>query len=190
MSIGGIGASSMAGMQRMPVTASTDRQPSAEDEARLERLQARDAEVRAHEAAHAGAAGAHGGGASFDYEIGPDGKPYAVGGEVHVELQPGSTAEETIRNAQQVRTAALAPAEPSAQDRAVAAQASAMESRARDEQQQQRERDASATANDPAMTTARLQAERRDSYGGYDHPHAEGGCGPCGRAVKAYRTFG
>ena len=97
------------------------------------RLQQRDAEVRAHEAAHAAAAGMLGGGASYDYVTGPDGRQYAVGGEVPVRISSGSTPEEAIRNAQQVRAAALAPAEPSGQDRAVAAQAAAMEAAARAE---------------------------------------------------------
>ena len=104
---------------------------TADQEAEVADLRRRDAEVRAHEAAHAAAAGALGGGASFSYEIGPDGRNYAVGGEVPVQMAPGRTPEETIRNAQQLRAAALAPAEPSAQDRSVAAEASAIEAAAR-----------------------------------------------------------
>ena len=95
------------------------------------RLRARDAEVRAHEAAHAAAAGAFGGGASYTYATGPDGNRYAVGGEVPVRISSGSTPEEAIRNAAQIRAAALAPAEPSGQDQAVAAEAAAMEASAR-----------------------------------------------------------
>ncbi len=67
------------------------------------------------------------------YETGPDGKRYAVGGEVPVSLRPGRTPQETIANAQTVRSAALAPADPSPQDLAVAAQASQMEAQARQE---------------------------------------------------------
>jgi hypothetical protein len=108
-------------------------QLTAEQEAEVTDLRHRDAEVRAHEAAHAAAAGALGGGASFEYQTGPDGRNYAVGGEVPVEMAVGHTPEETIRNAAQLRAAALAPAQPSAQDRAVAAEASAMEAAARAE---------------------------------------------------------
>jgi hypothetical protein len=108
-------------------------QLTAEQEAEVTDLRHRDAEVRAHEAAHAAAAGALGGGASFEYQTGPDGRNYAVGGEVPVEMAAGHTPEETIRNAAQLRAAALAPAQPSAQDRAVAAEASAMEAAARAE---------------------------------------------------------
>jgi hypothetical protein len=97
-------------------------------------LEARDREVRAHEAAHQAAAGGLGGGASFEYQTGPDGKSYAVGGEVSIDMSPGRTPEETIRRAQQVRAAALAPADPSPQDMAVAASATQMESAARQQQ--------------------------------------------------------
>jgi hypothetical protein len=106
---------------------------SKEQEAEVQALRQRDAEVRAHEAAHMAAAGAMGGGASFDYQIGPDGRHYAVGGEVPVRTGSAKTPEEAIRNAAQLRAAALAPAQPSAQDRAVAAEASAMEAAARAE---------------------------------------------------------
>ena len=68
--------------------------------------------MRAHEAARRAAAGGLGGAASFSYETGPDGKRYAVGGEVPVSLRSGRTPEETIANAQTVRSAALAPADP------------------------------------------------------------------------------
>ena len=103
------------------------------EKAQVLRLQQRDAEVRAHEAAHAAAAGMLGGGASYDYVTGPDGRQYAIGGEVPVRISSGSTPEEAIRNAQQVRAAALAQSEPSGQDRAVASQAAAMEAAARAE---------------------------------------------------------
>ena len=89
--------------------------------------------MRAHEAAHQAAAGGLGGAASFTYATGPDGRRYAVGGEVPVSLRSGHTPQETIANAQAVRSAALAPADPSAQDLAVAAQATQMEAEARQE---------------------------------------------------------
>jgi hypothetical protein len=90
-------------------------------------LQQRDAHVRQHEAAHQSAGGSLTGAASFSYQLGPDGRSYAVGGEVGVRLQAGRTPDETISNARQARRAALAPSDPSAQDLAVAAQAGQME---------------------------------------------------------------
>ena len=109
----------------------------SQDEKRLvNELQARDAEVRAHEAAHQ-SGGASTGGASYTYQQGPDGQMYAIGGEVSVSMKGGSTPEETIRNAQAVISAALAPADPSGQDLAVASSARVMMMKA--EQQKARE---------------------------------------------------
>ncbi len=66
--------------------------------------------------------------------MGPDGKRYAVGGHVKIEIsEVPNNPEATIRKAQQIKTAALAPAEPSAQDQKIAAQASQMEAKARQE---------------------------------------------------------
>jgi len=113
------------------------------DRAKQEQLRAlreRDLEVRTHEAAHLGAAGALAqGGASFSFQIGPDGDVYAVGGSVRVDTNPGATPEETIQKARQLRSAALAPANPSPQDLAVAAAATAMELQARRELDQDRD---------------------------------------------------
>lgn len=106
---------------------------SREELAAVRDLQQRDTEVRTHENAHASAGGAAAGAPALTFEKGPDGRNYAVGGEVPIEVSRGATPEETIRNAEQVRAAALAPANPSAQDRSVAAAAGAMESRARAE---------------------------------------------------------
>ncbi|QID19784.1 hypothetical protein G3580_09275 [Nitrogeniibacter mangrovi] len=90
-------------------------------------LAATDRRVRAHEAAHLAAAGGLAqGGANFQTERGPNGKLYAVAGEVSIDLSPGRTPEETLSRAEQVRRAALAPADPSAQDYRVAAQAAQM----------------------------------------------------------------
>lgn len=90
--------------------------------AEIKILAARDTEVRAHERAHAVAGGALAGSPSYSYERGPDGRRYAVGGEVSIDVSrvPGNP-EATIRKMEQVRQAALAPSEPSAQDRKVAA---------------------------------------------------------------------
>ena len=111
---------------------SEDKNPKNENELDLDEkrvvyeLQARDTEVRAHEAAHQAAGGGMTGGANYTYERGPDGKMYAVGGEVSISMPGGSTPEEVISNAQHVIAAALAPADPSAQDMSVASSARAM----------------------------------------------------------------
>lgn len=101
----------------------------------LQELKARDREVRAHEMAHLAAAGGLAtSGATFTYQRGPDGASYAIGGEVKIDTSSGNNPEDTIRRAQIIRAAALAPAEPSGQDRAVAAKAAQMEAEARAEQ--------------------------------------------------------
>lgn len=98
-----------------------------------------DASVRAHEAAHIGAGGGVvSGGATFGYTRGPDGKMYATSGEVPISMKEGKTPEETIQNARQIVSAAMAPADPSPQDYKVAANAAQMEAQARSEQAAER----------------------------------------------------
>lgn len=162
-------------------TAARPRRPrlSQKDQAIIAHLQARDAQVRAHEAAHAAAAAGLGGRPSFTYQTGPDGRRYAIGGEVGVSMSPGHTPTETIARAEQIRAAALAPSDPSSQDRAVAAAASAMEAKAREEQVQQRVE---------ALRTA--AAEAQAARGGRDHAHAGDGCPFCSRAASAYGAAG
>ena len=106
---------------------------TAEEQAQVEKLKARDAEVKNHEAAHLAAAGQYAkGGPKYVYQTGPDGKQYAIGGSVSIDVSPVSgNPQATLQKAQQVRSAALAPAEPSGQDQKVAAAASQMEAEAR-----------------------------------------------------------
>ena len=88
----------------------------------LRQLKERDQEVRAHEQAHASVGGAHAGSASFTYQMGPDGVRYAIGGEVDVDLSVvNGDPQATVDKMEQIQRAALAPAEPSSQDRQVAA---------------------------------------------------------------------
>jgi hypothetical protein len=99
----------------------------------ISELQARDREVRGHEAAHQAAGGGHVGGASYTFQQGPDGRQYAIGGEVSVDMSTaGSDPQSIIVKMDQIRAAALAPADPSSQDRAVAAAASAIAEQARE----------------------------------------------------------
>ena len=100
----------------------------------VRKMKQRDQEVRAHERAHlAAGAGLVKGGASFSMQRGPDGRMYAVGGEVKIDTSPAKDPEATIRKMQQVKRAALAPADPSSTDRAIAARASQIEAQARQE---------------------------------------------------------
>ena len=129
---------------------------SPEDAAQVAKLKQVDRQVRQHEQAHMAAAGGMAtSGASYTYQKGPDGVNYAVGGEVSISTSPGRTPEETLRRAQTVRAAALAPADPSGQDRAVAAQASKMAMEARMEMAQQSKDENSAT--DPQVSSRQSQ---------------------------------
>ncbi len=122
---------------------------------KVRKLEDRDKDVRAHEQAHVAAAGPlYRGGPTYSYQRGPDGKRYAVGGSVQIDTSEGRTPEETIAKAQQIRRAALAPAEPSSTDRRIAAKASRMESEARRELSEERSREAKPASADVAEPSA------------------------------------
>ncbi len=107
-----------------------ENQPDIQRE--LQQLKSRDREVHAHEAAHIAAGGTLiRGGANFKYQRGPDGINYAVGGDVSIDISKGSDPHKNLQNAGVIQRAALAPANPSATDHAVAAQASQMAAMAR-----------------------------------------------------------
>jgi len=111
--------------QKSQESDSTDK--LSEDEKRLvQDLKSRDAEVKTHEAAHQAAGGGMTGAASYTYQQGPDGRMYAIGGEVSISIPSGSTPQESMKNAQQAIAAAMAPADPSGQDFAVASTAMVM----------------------------------------------------------------
>ena len=120
------------------IQAKTSESLTEEDKKEVEALKERDREVRQHEQAHIAAAGRYAKGVSFKSRIGPDGRAYAVGGEVSIDMSevPGDP-DATIAKAQAIRRAASAPAHPSKHDRMVAASASRMEARARMEKIEQ-----------------------------------------------------
>lgn len=128
--------------------------PTSQEYRELQALKARDREVRQHEQAHVAAGGRYiRGGATYSYERGPDGRQYAIGGEVDIDTAPiANDPAATIHKMQVVRRAALAPAEPSSQDRAVAADASRKEAEARVDLREER-REASAVAADDRHST-------------------------------------
>ena len=103
-------------------------QQQLKDQVLVQQLKARDQEVRQHEQAHAAVGGQYAGAPTYEYTRGPDGKRYAVAGEVSISTsEVAGDPKATIDKARVIRAAALAPAEPSAQDRRVAAEASQME---------------------------------------------------------------
>lgn len=107
---------------------------SQEEKEQVTELKSRDSEVKAHEQAHLSALAGQGGSASYEYTTGPDGRRYATGGEVPVSIGESSGGpQDTIRNAQQVARAAVAPAQPSGADQAARAKAQQVEAQARKE---------------------------------------------------------
>jgi len=97
-------------------------------------LKMRDREVRAHEQAHASVGGQFAGSPSYELERGPDGQSYAVGGHVSISTSPvPNDPKATVDKMDTVKRAALAPADPSSQDRRVAADAEAKKTAARAE---------------------------------------------------------
>jgi len=98
---------------------------SPEEDRAVQQMKARDREVRAHEQAHKNVGGAHAGAISYSYQQGPNGKQYAIGGSVPIDVSPEATPEATIAKMRVVMAAALAPADPSGPDRAIAQAAQA-----------------------------------------------------------------
>ncbi len=138
-------------------------------------LKARDAEVRAHEAAHVGAAGGNtSGGIQYEFERGPDNRQYAVGGHVSIDTAPiaGDPAK-TIQKAETVRRAALAPADPSSADKQVAAKASQTAAKARIE-----------LATEKQEAHAEVQEETDAGQGDSSRPRA-----PMSQAVASYQAI-
>lgn len=141
--------------------------------AQLRELRARDREVRSHERAHASAAaGLPHSAPSFTFQRGPDGQLYAVGGEVRIDTAPvAGDPQATIDKAEQIQRAALAPAQPSSQDRAVAARAAAMAAQARADLQAERAAEAA---------EQREAGEARETNGTEEAAETHTACPVCG----------
>lgn len=115
---------------------------SREDEALLQKLQARDTKVRGHEAAHVMAAGGQAQGLpTYTYQTGPDGRRYAVGGSVNISMLRTGDADHDARQANRAYRAAMATGEPSTRDMQTASLA-----RDRAQEVSQRDRDAALSA--------------------------------------------
>ncbi|MCW8827120.1 MAG: putative metalloprotease CJM1_0395 family protein [Gammaproteobacteria bacterium] len=100
---------------------------SPQEQRHVSTLQEIDRRVRAHEQAHLNAAqGLAISRANFAYEVGPDKKRYAIAGEVTIDTSKESEPEKTINKGYQIIRTALAPADPSPQDRSVANNAQMM----------------------------------------------------------------
>ena len=135
----------------------TGKELSEEEQAEVEDLKERDQEVRTHEQAHKSAGGQYAAAPTYSYERGPDGKQYVTDGEVSIDIGEESDPQDTINKMQVVKRAAMAPAEPSAQDRRVYAEASQKEAQARqelNEQKAEEEQAGGASKDNTASTNA------------------------------------
>lgn len=162
-------------------TRTQDKQNLSDDQQKeVRELKKRDQEVKTHEAAHMSAGGAYvRGGATYSYQSGPDGNRYAIGGEVSIDASPVSgDPRATIQKMQTVISAALAPADPSGQDRSVASQAGAAEAQARKELSQQ---ETGGSGNNGNETT---EADKKNE-------HVENGKPTSGKSeIAAYHSDG
>ena len=144
------------GQAKQTLKSKEELQSEAEKQEVVRELAARDREVRTHEQAHASAGGAYAGAPKYQFERGPDGVNYAVGGEVPIDVGAAATPEQTIAKAQTIRRAALAPAEPSPQDRQVAQESIRLEAAARQELQIE------IRADQDEVLTSRAQAKESE----------------------------
>ena len=124
---------------------------SPEEEKEIEELEERDAEVKRHEQAHFQAGGKYASTPKYEYQTGPDGKRYAVGGSVDIDMSevPGDP-QATLDKARVIKRAALAPEDPSVQDRKVAREADQMAARAQRELSEGASKQASGAVNGAA----------------------------------------
>ncbi len=138
----------------------------------VEELSQRDDEVHAHEQAHAAIGGNLAGQPSLEYQQGPDGKRYAVSGEVQIDISVvHGDPEKTMQKMRQVYSAAMAPMEPSGADLRIAADAMRKYNEARqeltDERMTQMKTPAAGTSASP---TAQAERERSDGNSDSEAP--------------------
>jgi len=136
-----------------------EQQQQQEDQVIIDQLKARDREVRVHEAAHAAVGGQYAGSPSYEFTRGPDGKNYATAGEVGISVSEANDPQATIEKARVIQAAALAPAQPSAQDRLVAAEAARMELNAQAELQQLKAQEAEQSVRERESETGESESD-------------------------------
>lgn len=134
-----------------------------EQQKQVDELKQTDQEVRSHEQAHQTVGGPYAGQIQFEYTVGPDGKKYAIGGEVPIDASPvANNPEATIRKMDIVIRAALAPAEPSSQDQQVARQAQTQRTQAQAELSEQKKTEEKDNNGGEPTIIEQLLEESRD----------------------------
>jgi len=171
-------------------TASEATRTEAEDpqvQQQVSRLKQIEEKVKAHEAAHKAVGGSLASSASYSYTQGPDGRNYITGGEVQIDMSGGRTPKETIAKMQQVIRAALAPADPSGQDRAVAAQAATQMAQA---QQQKLQSDSPAAEPDPVQPVDPAKEAIRAARSPAAAENKTDSAGPGNDAARVQQAYG
>lgn len=127
-------------MARSPGSSSEKKKPEVEDrwitgekriggryglteaeEQQVADLKQRDREVRQHEQAHSVVLGSYAAGVPvYYYQMGPDGRAYAVGGSVKVDMSGTGSASRDAAKAMKIRAAAAASGDMSSADMSVA----------------------------------------------------------------------
>lgn len=163
-------------------------QLSEEEKQQVAKLKQTDAKVRAHERAHAAVGGQYAGAPSYSYTRGPDGQLYAVSGEVAIDIGAESDPEATLQKASQVAAAALAPADPSGADRAVAAAAAQLRLQALAQIREEKRAEQEAAAEADRQVPETLPGQKPPA--GDASAEGEGAAPPPGTDTPAARAAG
>jgi len=176
---------SVTGEAKKTAQVEAEKAQKVQDDSVLRELRARDREVRSHEAAHSAAGGGLvKGGPSFTFQSGPDGRSYAIGGEVQIDTSPvKGDPQATISKANQIRAAALAPAEPSGQDVKVASNASQLAAQARVELAAQKREEVQAEKTDGEADDGDVESVESEAASTDTRSDGAGGNGVVGRAL-------
>ncbi|MDG5497058.1 putative metalloprotease CJM1_0395 family protein [Niveispirillum sp. BGYR6] len=171
MSVSGLSVLSGAASPRVGgggAAASGQKALSNEQQQQVQKLQKTDTQVRQHEQAHKTAGGPYAGAIQFEYTTGPDGRRYVTGGEVPIDASPvRNNPEATITKMEVVKRAALAPPDPSPQDRAVASQADATKAQAQNELREKKQDGGGGDADQerPNPASPLLNRQAQAAYG-------------------------
>jgi hypothetical protein len=134
---------------------------SDQEQRSLDDLRRRDLEVRSHEQTHRSVGAQYAGSIHLDYQLGADGKRYAVSGSTSIDVAavPNDPAA-TLHKMEVVQRAATAPANPSGADRQVAAAASQQGQQARAEMAAERYAQARDLAPEKRSARDEVSSER------------------------------
>ncbi len=95
-------------------------------------LKSTDTKVKTHERAHVNAGGIYVSAPVYDFEVGPDGRQYAVAGSVSIDTSKvANNPAATIAKMAIIRRAALAPVDPSPSDISIAMKAAVIQAQAK-----------------------------------------------------------